>query len=122
MGGAIKLTAEQAKTMGLHTGLDEVRGELKTRGPWQITVSYKALCTNTHYVPKEKAKFTAESDAFHVYGTRTMSNVKQSGYSLEGRVSICGKKVRAFTSSQLFQLPDGKLVSVAIIHACLLQP
>jgi hypothetical protein len=27
--------------------------------------------------------------------------------------------VRGFTSSQLFQLPDGKLVSVATIHACL---
>ena len=37
---------------------------------------------------------------------------------LEGRVKVNGKAYRGFTSSQLFELPDGKLINAATIHAC----
>ena len=97
----------------------EFRGELKTFGPWQIAISYRALCMSTVYTPKEHARFTAESETETVYGLRTLSDVHESGYALEGRVSVNGRKVRGFTSSQLFKLPDGRLINVDTIHACL---
>jgi len=82
----------------------EKRGHLTTRGPWGIPVSYKALAVNTR-------------DGV-IYGYRTLSNVKQLGYELEGKVSIQGKKRRGFSSSLLIELPDGQLFSAAIIYVC----
>ena len=96
----------------------EYRGELKTFGPWQIPVSYRALCTSTVYTPENQARYTAEQESETLYGVRTLSAAHESG-SLEGRVSVNGRKVRGFTSSQLFKLPDGRLINVATIHACL---
>lgn len=49
-----------------------------------------------------------------LYGVRTMSRPKESGYNMEGRVSIAGKTHSAFTSSKLFERPDGSLVDVAV--------
>jgi hypothetical protein len=51
------------------------------------------------------------------YGFRTLTGIRQGGYELEGRVSIGGRKYAAFTSSQLFELPDGRLIDIATIHA-----
>lgn len=53
-----------------------------------------------------------------LHGVRTLTNVRESGYELEGRVSINGKKYRAFTSSELMQRPGGQLVSVGVLHIC----
>ena len=60
----------------------------------------------------------AEAESKVIYGVRTLSDIRESGYELEGRVSINWKKHRGFTSSQLFKLEDGKLVDVAIIFVC----
>ena len=46
----------------------------------------------------------------------TLYDVKNFGYEGEGRISIAGKKVRGFTSSKIFRLPDGELINVAVIH------
>lgn len=97
----------------------EMRGDIVTRGAWQIPVSYRALCMSTVYTPKDKARYTAQADSKTAHGVRVMTGVKQSGYALEGWVSIAGKNYSAFTSSQLFKVsrPDGslKLVSIAVI-------
>ena len=82
---------------------DEVRGELNTRGMWSIPVSYRALAMDMHK---------------RVFGIKTMTNVRESGYDLEGRLSIGGCKYRAFTSSQMFTRTDGSLCNVAIIYVC----
>ena len=50
-----------------------------------------------------------------IYGKRTLTDIKQDGYALFGRVSVGGKKHRAFTSSRIFE-KNGKLVSVAVLH------
>lgn len=50
-----------------------------------------------------------------VYGVRSMSEVRQDGYKLDGRVSIDGKKRPAFTSSKLFHNANGDLVTVAVL-------
>jgi hypothetical protein len=54
-----------------------------------------------------------------IFGVRTLSDVRESGYQLEGRVSIGGKKYRAFTSSRLFEREDGTLCDVAVLFVCM---
>jgi hypothetical protein len=111
--GCKPLTLEQAQSFltDADISLGMKRGDLKTFGPWQLPVSYTALATS--------CDFAAEGRPLTVYGLRTLTKVNQSGHELEGRVSINGKSYRGFTSSQLFELPDGRLVSVAIIHVCM---
>ena len=53
-----------------------------------------------------------------VYGVRKMSRPTESGYQMEGRVSIGGKTYRAFTSSRMFERPDGSLVDVGVFIVC----
>jgi hypothetical protein len=88
-------------------GVDEVRGSLKTTCMCRIPVSYRALAAGFHG---------------YVYGTRTLSALRESGYCLEGSVQIAGRRYRGFTSSQLFERPDGSLVDVATIHVCAESP
>jgi hypothetical protein len=117
--GAIKLTTAQAEALGFKPGQDEKRGDLKTVGGWQIPVSFKALCVSCDYVPDTARAYSGQRSAFYIHGPRTLSGVYQSGYQLEGTVSVDGQKVRGFTSSNLFELPGGHLISVGTIHACL---
>ena len=60
--------------------------------------------------------------AWRVWGLRTMSLPTQLGYELEGKVSIQGKKRRAFTSSQLLAYTDNQgnkhLFNCAILYIC----
>lgn len=117
--GSLKLTQEQADqlfTPDQISSADEIRGELKTYGMWQIPVSYKALCTSNNW-PEQENGITS-SGPVSVFGVRVLSGCRQSGYELEGRVSVDGKRYRGFTSSQLFELPNGRLINVATIHAC----
>lgn len=117
--GSLKLTEEHVKALGFtpeQIAHGEIRGELKTVGMWQIPVTYKALCTSNNW--NEDQSGITHSGPVHVFGVRVLSAVRQSGHELEGRVSLNGRKYRGFTSSQLFELPNGKLISVATIHAC----
>ena len=51
------------------------------------------------------------------YPIRTLTDTRQNGYAVDGRVSLNGKKHSAFTTDTLFQLPDGRLISAAVIFA-----
>ena len=54
-----------------------------------------------------------------VYGVRKMHHPKESGYQMEGRVSLGGKKYRAFTGGgTLFVREDGSLIDVASLIVC----
>lgn len=106
---AIKLTREQAQKLGINPDLEDQRGELKTYGPWNIPVSYKALCLTSYWEGSRRTKTV-------LIGQRTLTNAKQSGYYIDGQVSVKGKKYSCFTSDQLFEI-DGKLINVATIHA-----
>ncbi len=104
--GTLSITKEQFLDLGLPESAierGELRGKMKTYGSWGIPVSYRALA------------MSIEQEGVIIYGIRTLSSVSQSGYKLEGRVSIDGKKYRGFTSSKLFDV-DGKLVDVATIR------
>lgn len=82
----------------------DVRFELEPRdagGGWQVTKSVRALA-----IDKDGT----------IYGLRTMSDVRENGYFLEGRVSIDGVKRKAFTSDKLFLNAAGDLVKIAVLH------
>ena len=111
----IKLTEAQAAELGINISLDEQRGNLKTVGVWSIPVSFKTIAVSAKYEVPE-GHFSKCCTEKTVYGLRTMTNIRQSGYELEGYVSINGKKHSCFTSSDLFEV-NGKLINVSTIHA-----
>jgi hypothetical protein len=115
--GARPITAEQAAAILTAAEIEagEKRGELKTAGPWQIPVSYKALAVSQDFSGEGWERY---GRPWKVYGPRVLSNVRQGGHELEGRVSIGGKSYRGFTSSGLVELPGRRLVSVGVIHVC----
>ena len=117
---ALKITTAELKQL---TGITDEEiaagkqhGTMKTVGPWSLVKSYQALAMSTVYTPKERQRYSAECESVTAYGMRTMSNPVQSGYCLEGYVSIHGIKYSAFTSSQLFELEYGKLVDIATLQ------
>lgn len=104
--------SEHAFLIYLAPTLADTRGELTTIGPWCLPVRYVAPCVSYIWGPHSAIVSVT------LYGMRTLTALRESGYQLEGRVSIGGKKYRGFTSSQLWQLPDGRLLETATIHAC----
>ena len=82
------------------------------RGEWQIPVKYRALAVRNNWKSNEYGNWI---ESVTLYGKRTLGDIKEDGYKLTGRVSINGKKIRAYTSSVLFELPDGRLYGVAVI-------
>lgn len=94
----------------------DVHHETDTIGPWQAPVRSRAIAVSVKWGEH------SSMETITLYGWRTLSRPKQKGYELEGSVSIGGKKHSAFTSSQMFRLPDGRLFDVATIHARTNQP
>lgn len=102
-----KLTVEQAQfifgnDLEKH---DEFRFEMDLVGPWQICRSLRGLVVSMDFNTKERT----------IYGWRKMVSCRQSGYDMEGRVSLGGKKYTCFTSSDIFDIDDGRCVDVATI-------
>ena len=84
-------------------GLSEIRFEIETSGPWSIVKSLRGLAV------------TLDGK---VFGMRRLIRPRESGYQMEGRVSIGGEKFRAFTSSTLFERPDRSLIDVGVLVVC----
>lgn len=114
-GSAVKISEAQAAALGITAQTEEIRGDLKHVGPWHIPVSYRAMVESTVSDPVGTVPYKTYSVTFH--GVRTMSDCKESGHCLEGRITLDGRKLSAFTSSILVELPDGRLVSIATIFA-----
>jgi hypothetical protein len=107
-GGALPLTPEQWLQY-IAPSLEDQRGDLETMGPWQIPVRYKAPAVAITWENGFIRSYT-------LYGFRTLSNIQQANYHLEGRVSVEGAKRKAYTSSVICRLPDGKLLETATIN------
>jgi hypothetical protein len=101
IGGA--WTLEHNGVWNIPNDVHEVHGEMETVGMWQLVRKYRAL---------------AKDQDGYIYGVRSLDEPKESGYVLEGKVSIDGHRYRAFTSSTLFQRTDGSLCDVAILYVC----
>lgn len=116
---ALPVTEAQLIALGFtpeQIAAGEARGEMRTFGPWSIPLSFRALCVSSRF---NRGGYFTEIEETTVFGMRTLSKARQSGYELEGRVSVNGRTVRGFTSSQMFELPDGRLFNTSTIHACL---
>lgn len=92
---------------------DDVRGKIDTCGPWGIFTKLSAPCVRLNW---KQTEYGAIVESVTLYGWRTMGNPKGSGYNLEGTVSVKGRKISAYTSSALWRLPDGRLISSATIN------
>lgn len=110
---AIKLSKEVAQCLGIDITQDQIRGNYETVGVWNVIKSYEALCISNEY---DNSGMFPKIASTEIYGKRKLSNPRQSGYYLEGFVSIKGKKYKAFTSSILIDV-DGKVIDIATINA-----
>ena len=104
---AIPITLEQARALGItETDMEayQKRGELKAHGVWNMPISYKAIVEHKDF----------DTGRVQVWSARTMYNVRQGGYELEGYISLGGKRYTCFTSSIMFEI-EGKLIDCACI-------
>ncbi len=113
--GATPISRAQALTFLSEADIQagQKNGDLKTHGIWQLPVSYTALAINHAFNEIGENK----PITLTIWGHRTLSKPRQSGHELEGRVSVDGKQMRAFTSSMLFDV-EGTLVDVAVNFVC----
>jgi len=59
---AIKLTMDQAVSLGIQTYKDKMRAEIECVDAWQIPKSYKALCINRHYKKEYGINYVTKTD------------------------------------------------------------
>jgi len=84
--------------------VSEVRFDIETTGSgWNVITSIAGLAIE----PDGK-----------VWGWRKLQKPKESRYVHEGFVSVGGEKLRAFTSSLLFERSDGSLCDVGVLYVC----
>ena len=101
--------------LNLPDDTNEVRFEIEHHGPWQLVSRVRGLCVSMDMQETDYGqRITA---GFYVHGVRAMSDIKESGYQLEGRVAVNGRKRSAFTGSILFERADGSLLEVACLIA-----
>lgn len=92
----------------------ESRFQMETRGRYGGISKLVGLAISQEFGEVGRPR-TPEQSGITVHGVRSMGGLRESGYAMEGSVSIGGKKYSAFTSSTLF-LVEGELVSVAVFH------
>ena len=114
-GSVIVLTREEADKLGIEAKDYQQRLDIETVGPWNIVKSVKGLCVITKYIKGEGFN-RFEKESMTLLGTRTMTNPRQGGYVLEGRVSIKGKKYSAYTSAIDVSIDDA-YIQVGVISA-----
>lgn len=97
----------------------DVRFEIETRGPWSIVSRVAGLAVEPIAWGGWDGKHATE---WRIYGKRSLAKPHSCGYDMEGTVSIAGESRRAFTSSALFELPDGRLINCATLYVCRPEP
>lgn len=90
--------------------------DIETHEPWGIVSKVRGLAVER--ITEGTYPNVGNTLRVIIHGVRSLSNPRESGHQMEGRVSIDGKRRRAFTSSMLFRLPDGKLCDVEILYVC----
>ena len=110
-GGAVPISEEQFREF-VAFKFEDQRHDIEVRGPWHQPVKLQALAVSYTWTTHHSM------ETITLYGKRSLCSLKESGYQLEGKVSINNVKRRGFTSSQLFELPDGRLIDVAVIVVC----
>jgi hypothetical protein len=110
--GSIPATLEQLAALGVTPAeieAGEKRFEMETFGVWNAVSSVTAPVMRSTW--SENRRTSAA-----IFPPRKAYSVKSSGYELEGRISLGGCRFAVFTSSVLFELPDGRLIECAVLH------
>jgi hypothetical protein len=100
---------------GVHDG--ERRFDIETqKGGWQRIVRVRGLA-----VEVTKRDQFGHFMGYRIHGDRNLLKPTESGYQMEGRVSVGGKKRRAFTGSMMVRYKDpetgkDRLVNFAVLH------
>lgn len=105
----VRINSEQAKSLGLNVNKDTPFTYNKFEG-WNITKSINGLVVEMSF----DKKWPYHMNKIVLHGRRTMCNLKECGYHLEGYVSLHGKQRRAFTTSVLIEI-DGVLCNVGCL-------
>lgn len=112
---AVPVTWEQLEALGItkeDIEAGEKRGESTHVGPWQVIKSYKAIVIAKDF---DDSRGYTVSKRLRVWTPRTMTNIHSELTCIAGWVSLGGKKVSCFSSSIMFETPDGRLVDCAAI-------
>lgn len=112
--GAVPATIEQLLALGIpQESIDAGKHSFETitTYPWGHCHRLRAIVEFAEFGQFSSKKWV------QFFPMRAMSSPREDGYCMRGYVSVGGVKYKAFTSSQLFELPCGKLVDVAVIFA-----
>jgi hypothetical protein len=111
--GAIPATVEQLTALGF-TQAEIDAGEKR----WEFLPfrRFRAIVERAEWGKDQHGCNTGKAWV-EFYPVRTLTDTRENGYAMDGRVSLNGRKLSAFTSDALFELPDGRLISAAVIFA-----
>lgn len=96
---------------------EDIRFETKHAGMFHKLVGVRALAVTD--IAYDTGKHTGCANTRRIIGMRSLQNMRESGYQQEGRVSVDGKKYRAFTSDMLVTDASGRLINVAVLYVCM---
>lgn len=114
--GSIPVSQAQLFALGFtvaEINAGEKRLDVETQGPWSLVSRLSGIVERGEF----RKDGSSRMEWVEFYPARAMSRPRQSGYDMEGHLSLNGKKHSAFTSSQMFELPDGHLVDCTVLFA-----
>lgn len=85
--------------------VDEVPLRILYEGPWGMPKKCEGYVIHSRFDIGQRI----------IYGRRSMFDIRQAGYGIDGRISLNGKKCSCFTSSTIIELENGHLINVQII-------
>ena len=116
-GGAFRWPDDQPLPEGTKDGERRFQMEQEPGG-WARLCKVRGLAVITTAV--EDCVTHKASSTYRVLGDRTLLSFRASGYELEGRVSVNGRKCSAFTGSVLIVKKDvdgkDRLYNLAVLH------
>jgi hypothetical protein len=114
--GAIPATVEQLQALGFAPAEIDAGGKQFEFVPHHRPNRVRAIVERAEWGKDQHGVNTGKAWV-EFYPIRTLTDTRENGYALDGRVSLNGRKLSAFTSDILFELPDGRLISAAVIFA-----
>jgi len=111
-GGSVVLTQEEADYLFTAEQQQEDEIHFEQLDSWRLS----GICESCVWDQIDGTTIKAK-DTMYIWKKRTMFNAKPCGFALDGYVSVKGKKRTCFTTSILFELPNGHLLDVGAIYA-----
>lgn len=111
--GAIPATEEELRALGFSQAEIKAGEKRFEHLPFR---RFRAIVERVEWVDDQHGMMTRKAWV-EFYPVRTLADTRENGYAMDGRVSLGGRKHSAFTSDVLFELPNGRLISAAVVFA-----